>query len=117
MRRNSRHLLSGMTLACIIHIHSRRNIAMSLFDDITKATEHDYNKFILDNPLLNTVMQGVMTREHYIAYLRETFHLVRHTSRALSLAGARLTDDKRDLRNWFFEQVNEENGHDLFCIK
>jgi hypothetical protein len=90
---------------------------MSLFDEITKATEHDYRKFILENPLLRTIMHGIVTKAHYVAYLRETYHLVRHTSRALSLAGARLTDDKRDLRNWFFEQVQEENGHDLFCIK
>ncbi len=58
-----------------------------------------------------------MASSHYIAYLRETYHLVRHTPRMLSLGGARLGDDQRELRNWFFEQVMEENGHDIFCIK
>lgn len=90
---------------------------MSLFDEIVESTRSDYDAFVATNPLLKLVFEGKMTRHHYIAYLRETYHLVRHTSRALSLAGARLTDDRRDLRNWFFEQVHEENGHDLFCIK
>nr|WP_322721285.1 iron-containing redox enzyme family protein [Nostoc sp. ChiQUE02]MDZ8234392.1 iron-containing redox enzyme family protein [Nostoc sp. ChiQUE02] len=90
---------------------------MTLFDEIVEATKADHETFITKNPLFKIVLEGRMTKQHYAAYLRETYHLVRHTSRALSLAGARLSDEKRDLRNWFFEQVMEENGHDLFCIK
>jgi pyrroloquinoline quinone (PQQ) biosynthesis protein C len=90
---------------------------MTLFDEIVAATQQEQQQFVIDNPLFKIVFEGRMTRAHYKAYLRETYHLVRHTSRALSLAGARLTDDRRALRDWFFEQVGEENGHDLFCIK
>jgi pyrroloquinoline quinone (PQQ) biosynthesis protein C len=90
---------------------------MTLFDRIVEETQADHEVFVSSNPLFKLVLEGDMTRHHYIAYLRETYHLVRHTSRMLSLAGARLTDDRRDLRDWFFEQVREENGHDLFCIK
>lgn len=90
---------------------------MSKFDLIVKATADDYEEMILNNDLLKMVKTGGMTMRHYIAYLQQTYHLVRHTPRMLSLGGARLTDDRRELRNWFFDQVNEENGHDLFCIK
>jgi pyrroloquinoline quinone (PQQ) biosynthesis protein C len=90
---------------------------MSTYERIVEATEEEYRTFIENNELLKAVAAGQMTPKHYIAYLRETYHLVRHTPRMLALGGARLQDDRRQLRNWFFEQTIEENGHDLFCIK
>jgi pyrroloquinoline quinone (PQQ) biosynthesis protein C len=90
---------------------------MTKFDRIVSATAQDHQEMIENNALLNAVKRGEMAPAHYVAYLRETYHLVRHTPRMLSLGGARLDDDRRELRNWFFEQVGEENGHDLFCIK
>lgn len=90
---------------------------MTIFQKIIEATAQDYKDMIDNNALLGAVREGKMTVAHYKAYLCETHHLVRHTPRMLALGGARLGDDRRELRNWFFEQVNEENGHDLFCIK
>jgi pyrroloquinoline quinone (PQQ) biosynthesis protein C len=90
---------------------------MTVFQRIVEATAQDYADMIENSPLLALVKSGRMTLAHYKAYLRETYHLVRHTPRMLALGGARLGDDRRELRNWFFEQVTEENGHDLFCIK
>lgn len=90
---------------------------MNTYEKIVEATKADYKQFVASNQLLEVVTSGAMQREHYFAYLRETYHLVRHTSRMLALGGARLPDNRRALRNWFFEQVLEENGHDLFCIK
>ena len=90
---------------------------MQKFDYVVKATEAEFQQHIINNPLLKALASGDIQRGHYLAYLQQTYHLVRHTSRALALAGARLGDDRRDLRNWFFHLVDEENGHDLFCIK
>lgn len=90
---------------------------MTRFEHVQAATRAVEGRCIDDNPLFQVVLDGKMTRRHYIAYLRESFHLVRHTSRTLALAGARLGDDRRELRTWFFEQAQEENGHDLFLIK
>jgi hypothetical protein len=89
---------------------------MSNFEKLLSATEKEFKSEIENNPLIELVISGGMKREHYVSYLRETYHMVRHTSRMLSLAGARLGDDYRGLRDWFFEQVREENNHDLFCI-
>ncbi|MFL6057050.1 MAG: TenA family transcriptional regulator [Actinoallomurus sp.] len=89
---------------------------MSNFEKLLSATEKEFKAEIESNPLIEVVLSGGMKREHYVSYLRETYHMVRHTSRMLSLAGARLGDDYRGLRDWFFEQVREENNHDLFCI-
>jgi len=52
------------------------------FERIMQATKDDYELHILNNPLLGVLINGQMTRTHYIAYLRETYHLVRHTSKA-----------------------------------
>lgn len=90
---------------------------MNTYERIVEATKEEYSEFIENNALLKAVAGGQMTPNHYLAYLRETYHLVRHTPRMLALGGARLTDDRRQLRNWFLEQAIEENGHDLFCIK
>ncbi|MFD0548834.1 TenA family transcriptional regulator [Streptomyces rectiviolaceus] len=90
---------------------------MTNFEKLLAATENDFKAEIEQNPLIELVVGGKMKPEHYVSYLRETYHMVRHTSRMLSLAGARLEDDYRKLRDWFFEQVQEENNHDLFCIK
>lgn len=89
---------------------------MSNFDTLLSVTENEFKKEIEGNPLIETVMTGEMTHQHYVNYLRETYHMVRHTSRMLSLAGARLDDSYRGLRDWFFEQVQEENNHDKFCM-
>jgi thiaminase len=89
---------------------------MTNFEKLLTATAREFTSEIENNPLIELVLGGGMKREHYIAYLRETYHMVRHTSRMLSLAGARLGDDYRGLRDWFFEQVREENNHDLLCV-
>jgi hypothetical protein len=90
---------------------------MKNFDHVLSVTEAEFKDSIGNNPLIELVISGQMKREHYVSYLRETYHMVRHTSRILSLAGARLDDSYRGLRDWFFEQVREENNHDLLCIR
>ncbi|MCO5996955.1 TenA family transcriptional regulator [Actinoallomurus rhizosphaericola] len=89
---------------------------MSNFEKLLSATDSEFRSEIENNPLIELVLGGGMKREHYVSYLRETYHMVRHTSRMLSLAGARLGDEYRGLRDWFFDQVREENNHDLFCV-
>lgn len=84
---------------------------------VVDATADDYRKHILCNPLLDKLQKGAVTVQHYASYLLETFHLVRHTSRALALAASRTEDSQRGLRAWLLEQANEEHGHELFCVK
>lgn len=90
---------------------------MSQYERVVQATEVEFDRYIGSHPIVPHVMSGKMSREQYITYLRETYHMVRHTPRMLALAAARCEDHYRGLRNWFIEQTDEENGHDLFCIK
>lgn len=90
---------------------------MNNFEKIIHDTIAEYQEKIEHHPIMNILMNGRVTSGLYVAYLRETYHMVRHTTRMLSLAAARLEDDRRGLRDWFIEEASEENGHDLFCIK
>ncbi len=90
---------------------------MERFQQLVTQTRADYDEHILRNPLLQLLATGQVTRDLYAVYLGETFHLVRHTSRALALAAGRLGDEQRGLRAWFLEQAGEEHGHELFCLK
>ncbi len=89
----------------------------SPYEQLLDATRIDFETHILRNPLLQALGKGEVSLGHYLCYLQETFHLVRHTSRALALAASRTGDELRDLRAWLLEQANEEHGHELFCLK
>ncbi|WP_169577624.1 TenA family transcriptional regulator [Sinimarinibacterium sp. CAU 1509] len=90
---------------------------MGRFEQVVEACREDYVRHIATNPLIQMLGEGRVSREHYAAYLVQTFHLVRHTSRTLALGAARCDDRKRALRAWFIEQAGEEHGHELFCLK
>lgn len=89
---------------------------MNQFERLVELTAADYELHIVGNPLMVQLSQGEVTQDHYVAYLIETFHLVRHTSRCLALAAARLGDERRGLRAWLLEQAGDEHGHELFCL-
>lgn len=89
---------------------------MDIFESLVAQTAADYSEHILGSPLMARLARGEISRDQYAAYLGETYHLVRHTSRALALAAARLDEGRRGLRAWLLEQANEEHGHEQFCL-
>lgn len=90
---------------------------MSQYESVVNATAQLYAEHLGNHKMIPHIMGGNLTRGEYAAYLPETYHMVRHTSRMLALAAARCEDDRRGLRDWFITQTDEENNHDLFCIK
>src|SRR4051812_24247127 len=74
---------------------------MDHFGHVLKATANDYQRYILDHPLFTAITNGKITREHYVSYLRETYHLVGHTSKATALVPPRLGQKRPKLREWF----------------
>lgn len=91
--------------------------SMSTFQEVFNATQGDYNRHIAENQLFVQVSNGSATKDKYVVYLKETYHLVRHTSRALALGAARLDDGARGVRAWLIDQAKDEHGHELFCLK
>lgn len=90
---------------------------MSNWTKLLEATHDGHLSQLGAHPILRLVVTGALTKAQYLAYLRETHHMVRHTPRMLALAAARCEDDKRRLRDWFLMEAQDENGHDLLCVK
>jgi hypothetical protein len=89
---------------------------MDTFQRLIAATGQAFDQSLLQHPLIGELRSGRIGHRHYMAYLRETWHLVRHTPRIFSMAAAGLRDDRRELRTWLLEQAEEENNHDLLCV-
>lgn len=77
-----------------------------------------YKENTLDpHPIFTRIAAGDFTRFHYLAYLRETYHLVKHTPRYLTAAADRLATTDQRLSGYFRRFCAEETGHELLCIK
>ena len=69
------------------------------------------------NPIFARLAGGDLTRFHYLAYLRETYHLVKHTPKYLTIAANRVAESDQRLSDYFRKFSLEETGHELLCIR
>jgi pyrroloquinoline quinone (PQQ) biosynthesis protein C len=69
------------------------------------------------NPIFARLAAGEITRRHYLAYLRETYHLIKHTPKYLTIAADRVAKNDPWLSAYFRRFAREETGHELLCIK
>jgi len=69
------------------------------------------------NPIFARLAGGDLTRFHYLAYLRETYHLIKHTPKYLTIAANRVAENDEWLANYFRNFSREEAGHELLCIR
>lgn len=73
--------------------------------------------YIDGHPIFATLAGGDLTRFHYLAYLRETYHLIKHTPKYLTIAANRVAGNDERLSNYFKNFSLEETGHELLCIR
>lgn len=88
-------------------------IITELINDL-KAHRRSY---IDCNPIFARLAGGDLTRFHYLAYLRETYHLVKHTAKYLTIAANRVAENDERLSAYFRKFCLEETGHELLCIR
>jgi pyrroloquinoline quinone (PQQ) biosynthesis protein C len=69
------------------------------------------------HPIFARLACGDFTRCHYLAYLRETYHLVKHTANYLTLAANRVAANDDRLSAYFRKFSSEETGHERLCVK
>ena len=86
------------------------------FEKALEAIALDRKNQIENNPFFDILYSGNLTRWQYIAYLKETYHLVRHTPQMLTLAAEKVGHSDPWLRDFFKEFAHEEKGHDLLCV-
>jgi len=73
--------------------------------------------YIDGHPIFAILASGDLTRFHYLAYLRETYHLIKHTPKYLTIAANRVAGSDERLGNYFKNFSLEETGHELLCIR
>ena len=91
-------------------------VSTDRFGRLLGATQADFREALLEHPLAARLRQQRVTPQLYIAWLRETWHLVRHTPAIFRHAAARLPATRAALRDWMLEQADEESGHDRLCV-
>ena len=61
-------------------------------------------------------MRGDITREQYVAFLKEAYFHVRHTVPLLMACGSRLRDDHEWLRGAVAHYIDDEYGHEQWIL-
>jgi len=90
---------------------------VDLFGQLIELTRADFQHKLLEHSLAGMMRDGSVKLGHYRAYLRETWHLVRHTPAIFELGAARVPDSRPGLCAWMLEQAAEERGHDQLCAR
>ena len=93
--------------------HEPHVMISELINDL-KAHRRSY---IDCHPIFARLAGGDLTRFHYLAYLRETYHLVKHTPKYLTIAANRVAENDERLSAYFRKFCLEETGHELLCIR
>ena len=89
---------------------------MNLSAFILEASEQDYKEAFDAHPVFVALQNGSFSRTAYLAYLRETFHLIRHTTSTFARAVSHVPEAHRGFRGWLLDQAVDEHNHDLLCI-
>lgn len=89
---------------------------MNLSAFVLEASEQEYRTAFDAHPVFVALQDGSFSRPAYLAYLRETFHLIRHTTSTFARAVSHVPESHRGFRGWLLDQAVDEHNHDLLCI-
>jgi hypothetical protein len=88
---------------------------MSFYEELHKATM-DGQAYVHSAPIIAAAMAGQVTRAHYIAFLTQAYHHVRHTTPLLMACGARIPANMEWLRGEVAHYIEEEIGHQEWIL-
>jgi pyrroloquinoline quinone (PQQ) biosynthesis protein C len=71
---------------------------------------------IRDHEIFCRLATGQLTTLEYVAFLREMYHLVKHTPSYLKIAADRVGERDGNLRDFFLSFAADEAGHELLCV-
>lgn len=71
---------------------------------------------LLAAPAIRECLAGCVSRERYVAFLREAYHHVRHTVPLLAASRERLPASRRALRDALGHYIEEERGHEEWIL-
>jgi len=88
---------------------------MPFFEELVEKTEEE-RQHLLSAPIIEKVFKGEITKDHYIAFLAQAYHHVKHTVPLMMAAGSRLPEDKEWVRVALAEYIEEEIGHQEWVL-
>jgi pyrroloquinoline quinone (PQQ) biosynthesis protein C len=88
---------------------------MLFYDHLIEATASERER-LFSAPAIAACLQGEVSLPTYLAFLREAFHHVRHTTPLLMSVGSRLPDRLDWLRKPIAEYIEEEIGHEEWIL-
>lgn len=88
---------------------------MKLFDRLRTEIQAERDH-LLTSPLIEDAMRGEISREQYVAFLKEAYFHVKQTVPLLMMCGARLPDDKEWLRGAVAHYIDDEYGHEQWIL-
>jgi len=88
---------------------------MTFYQSLLEATSDERN-YLLTAPMIKRCFDGDFTLDHYVAFLLQAYHHVKHTVPLLMAVGARLPEQKEWLREAVAEYIEEELGHQEWVL-
>jgi hypothetical protein len=88
---------------------------MAFFDELQARTAAERAE-LLSIPAITECLAGRVSRERYVAFLRQAYHHVRHTVPLLMACGSRLGGDPAELQAAIAEYIEEEKGHEEWIL-
>jgi pyrroloquinoline quinone (PQQ) biosynthesis protein C len=96
--------------------HIKESLLMSgFYQQLQNATESE-RAALLSVPIIQSALQGSLTRAQYVAFLTQAYHHVRHTVPLLMACGSRLGPQHITLQRAIAEYIEEEIGHDEWIL-
>lgn len=88
---------------------------MSFYPSLLEQTSED-RAYLLSAPMIQRCFAGDFTLDHYVAFLQQAYHHVKHTVPLLMTVGGLLTEQKEWLREAVAEYIEEELGHQEWVL-
>ncbi len=88
---------------------------MRFYEQLIEATSEERQQ-LFSAPVIAACLQGKVTLASYLAFLREAFHHVRHTTPLLMAVGSRLPKRLEWMRHAVTEYIEEEIGHEEWIL-
>jgi pyrroloquinoline quinone (PQQ) biosynthesis protein C len=87
----------------------------TFFQTLERETRRDRER-LLNAPLVQEALSGQLNVSQYIAFLRQAYHHVRHTTPLLMALGARISQTHPWLMSAVAEYIEEEIGHEQWIL-
>ena len=89
---------------------------MSFYVELTAATARERDELV-NIPIVQACLSGRVSLPSYLAFLREAYHHVRHTTSLLDSCRDRLPPRLAWMRSALDEYIEEEQGHDEWILE